>query len=137
LPNFKLARQQPGEINFGSGGKGSSALLAMALQQNAAGIKLTEVPYRGGGPANLALISGETQAMTSTIGSVATCVENKQVRALGVTSAKRVKPYLNGPAISESVPGYEFTAWVGAFAPAGTPQPIIDKLSQAIQKSAG
>jgi tripartite-type tricarboxylate transporter receptor subunit TctC len=132
---IRLAKKRPRDINFGTGGKGSSTRLAMALLLNAASIKLVEVPYRGGGPANLALISGETQAMTSTIGSVATFLKNKQVRGLGVTSAKRVKPYPDIPAIGESVPGYEFSAWVGAFAPAGTPQPIIDKLNREMKKA--
>jgi len=129
-----LAKRRPKQINFGTGGKGSMTLLAMALLADMGGLDLVEVPYRGGGPANIALISGETQAMTSTIGSVANFIKNKQVRALGVTSAKRVKPFPDIPAIAETVPGYELTAYVGAWVPAGTPRNIVDKLNSELKK---
>lgn len=108
--------------------------LTMALFQTMSGSRLVQVPYRGGGPANIALISGETQAMISTIGSVATFLSNKQVRPLGVTSAKRVAQYPDIPAISETVPGYDFTAWVGVFVPAGTPMGIVNRLNGEFQK---
>jgi tripartite-type tricarboxylate transporter receptor subunit TctC len=72
--------------------------------------------------------------MTSTIGSVANFIKNKQVRALGVTSAKRVKPFPDIPAIAETVPGYELTAYVGAWVPAGTPRNIVDKLNSELKK---
>ena len=130
-----LAKQRPKEINFGTGGRGSMTLLAMALLQDMGNFDLVEVPYRGGGPANIALISGETQAMTSTIGSLVTFIKNKQVRPIAVTSAKRVKPYPDVPAIAETIPGYEFTAYVGAWTPAGTPEAVVDTLNSAFKKA--
>jgi tripartite-type tricarboxylate transporter receptor subunit TctC len=73
--------------------------------------------------------------MTATIGSLIPHIQSKRVRPLGVTSAKRVKQYPDVPAIAESVPGYEFVAWIGAFVAAGTPRPIVDRLNAEFRKA--
>ena len=130
-----LARTRPGEINYASAGNGSFVHLTMALFASTTNSKMVHVPYRGGGPAGTALIAGETQAMIATIGSLFPHIKSNRVRPLGVTSDKRTAQFPDVPAIAETVPGYEFTAWVGYFAPAGTPKPIVDRLNAALQKA--
>jgi tripartite-type tricarboxylate transporter receptor subunit TctC len=130
-----LGKARPGQVVYGSSGSGSFVHLAMALLNATTSTQMIHVPYKGGGPATIALASGETQAMTATIGSLIPHIDSKRVRAVGVTSAKRVKQYSDVPAIAESVPGYEFVAWIGAFASAGTPRPLVDRLNAEIRKA--
>jgi tripartite-type tricarboxylate transporter receptor subunit TctC len=135
-PEFiALAKKHPGEIIYGSAGNGSFVHLSMALMASMAGIKMIHVPYKGGGPAGTALIAGETQAELATIGSLYPHIKSGRVRPLGVSSEKRTTQFPDVPAIAEFVPGYEFTAWVGCFVPAGTPRPIVDTLNAAIGKA--
>ena len=128
-----LARKNPGKINYGSAGNGSFVHLSMALFASMAKIKMVHVPYKGGGPAGNALIAGETQAMMATIGSLYPHLKSGRLRPLGVTSPERVLQFPKVPAISETLPGYEFTAWVGCFAPAGVPAAIINTLNAALK----
>jgi tripartite-type tricarboxylate transporter receptor subunit TctC len=130
-----LAKKRPGEIVYGSAGSGSFVHLTMALLNSMTGTKMVHVPYKGGGPVNIAIVSGEIQTFIATIGSVFTHLQNKRVRPLGVTSDKRTTQFPDVPAIAEAVPGYEFTAWIGCFAPKGTPKPIIDKLNAELRKA--
>ncbi len=129
-----LAKKRPGAINYGSGGNGSYLHVAMALLAYMTGTNMVHVPYRGGGAAAIALISGETQAEIATLGSVVSFIKAKQIRAIGVTSEQRVKQFPDIPTIAETVPGYEFTAWVGCFVPAGTPRNLVDKLNGELGK---
>ena len=129
-----LAKARPGEIIYGSSGNGSFVHLAMALLNSMTDTKMIHVPYKGGGPASIAIASGETQAMIATIGALLPQIQAKQVRPLGVTSAQRVKLFPDVPTLAEAgIPGYEFTAWIGVFAPAGLPQPIVARLSAEIK----
>lgn len=130
-----LAKKRPGEIVYGSAGNGSFVHLSMALMAEMAGIKMIHVPYKGGGPAGTALVGGETQAMLATIGSLLPHLKSHRVRPLGVSSDKRTTQFPDVPAIAEFVPGYEFTAWVGSFVPAGTPKAIVDALNVALGKA--
>jgi tripartite-type tricarboxylate transporter receptor subunit TctC len=130
-----LGRARPDQLVYGSSGSGSFVHLAMALLNSMSGTKMVHVPFKGGGPATIALASGEIQAMTATIGSLIPHIESKRVRPLGVTSAQRVKQYPDVPAIAEAVPGYEFVAWIGAFVATGTPRPIVDKLNAEMRKA--
>ena len=130
-----LAKTRPGEINYASAGNGSFVHLTMALLASVTNSKMVHVPYRGGGPAGTALIAGETHAMIATIGSLFPHIKSNRVRPLGVTSDKRTDQFPDVPAIAETVPGYEFTAWVGCFAPAGTPRPIVDRLNAELKKA--
>ena len=124
-----LAKKRPGELVYGSAGNGSFVHLTMALFASLSGLKMIHVPYKGGGPAGTALVAGETQAMLATIGSLFAHLKSGRVRPLGVTSEKRVTQFPDVPALAEAVPGYEFTAWIACFAPAGTPKAIVDKLN--------
>jgi tripartite-type tricarboxylate transporter receptor subunit TctC len=130
-----LAKRRPGEITYGSAGNGSYVHLSMALMASMANLNMVHVPYKGGGPVNVAIASGEIQAVLATIGSLTANLNSKRVRPLGVSSEKRTTAYPDVPAIAEFVPGYEFTAWVGAFAPAGTPKAVVDTLNALIGKA--
>jgi tripartite-type tricarboxylate transporter receptor subunit TctC len=130
-----LAKGKPGQLTYSSSGNGSFVHLSMALFASMAGVKMTHVPYKGGGPAAISIASGETQAQMGTVGSVIQQVKQNRVRALAVTSDKRVDAFPDLPTIAEAgVPGYEFTAWIGTLAPAGTPKPIVDRLNSEINK---
>ena len=130
-----LAKKRPGDIIYGSAGSGSYVHLSMVLFENATGTQMTHVPYKGGGPLNIALASGEVQTTVGTIASLVPNLNAKRIRALGVTSDKRTVQFPDVPAIAEAVPGYEFTAWVGCFVPKGTPKPIVDKLNADLRKA--
>ena len=130
-----LAKRRPGELTYASAGNGSYVHLSMALLASMMNLNMVHVPYKGGGPAGTALVAGETQAMLATIGSLFGHIQNKRVKPLGVSSEKRAAQFPDVPAIGEFVPGYEFTAWVGSFAPKGVPRPIIDKLNAELKRA--
>jgi tripartite-type tricarboxylate transporter receptor subunit TctC len=132
---IELARKRPGEITYGSAGNGSALHLQTELLASMAKIKLVHVPYKGGGPVNIALASGEVQAVVATIASVGPNLNAKRVRPLGVTADKRLPQFPDVPAIAEAVPGYEFTAWVGCFVPKGTPRAVVDLLNAELRKA--
>ena len=132
----ELGRAQPGKIVYGSSGSGSFVHLAMALLNAMTNTQMVHVPFKGGGPAVVALAAGEIQAMTATIGSVIPYLPGNRLRALGVTSGTRMKSFPNIPTIAEGgVPGYDFSAWIGAFVAAGTPRPIVDRLNAEMKKA--
>ena len=126
------ARKANPPLFYASIGNGSQHHIAMELLKRTAGINLTHVPYKGGGPAGIATVAGETVAMFGG-GSVVPLVRSGKLRALAVSSEKRsyVMPEL--PTIGETYPGYAVTIWQGLFAPTGTPQEIVDKLRTEVQ----
>jgi len=125
-----LAKARPGQLTYSSSGNGSFVHLTMAMFNVMTGTKMTHIPYKGGGPAAVSISSGETQAQIGTIGAVLQLVKANRVRPLGVTSDYRVEAFPQVPTLAEAgVTGYEFTAWIGALAPAGTPKAIVDKLN--------
>jgi tripartite-type tricarboxylate transporter receptor subunit TctC len=126
-----LAKRTKPPLFYASIGNGSMHHIAMELLKRHLGIELTHVPYRGGGPAGVALLAGEVQVMFGG-GSVVPMVQSGQVKALAVTGAKRSSILPDLPTIGEIYPGYEVTIWHGTFAPAGTPKPIIDRLRTEI-----
>jgi tripartite-type tricarboxylate transporter receptor subunit TctC len=130
-----LGRAQPGGVIYGSSGSGSFVHLGMALLNSMSNTKMVHVPFKGGGPAVVALASGEIQAMTATIGSVIPHLPSGRLRAIGVTSATRMKQFPDVPAIAEGLPGYDFVAWIGAFVASGTPKPIVDRLNAEMKKA--
>ncbi len=129
-----LGRARPGQLIYGSSGSGSFVHLGMALINAMSHTQMVHVPFKGGGPAVVALASGEVQAMVATIGSVIPHLPSGRLRALGVTSTTRVKQFADVPTIAEGVPGYEFVAWIGAFVAAGTPRAIVDRLNAEMKK---
>lgn len=130
-----LGRKRPNDITYSSSGNGSFVHLAMALINSMSNTKMVHVPYKGGGPAAVAIASGEVQAMTATVGSVIPHLNAKRLRPVAVTSDDRIRQFPDIPAVSETIKGYEFTAWVGTFAPANTPRAIVDRLNAEIQKA--
>jgi tripartite-type tricarboxylate transporter receptor subunit TctC len=124
------AKANPGKINMGSGGVGSTGDVAGELFNLMAGLKMAHVPYRGEAPSVTDLIGGQIQVMFSTPGSVVSFVKAGTLRALGTTGAKRMDILPDVPVIAETLPGYEAVSWAGLGAPAGTPAEIVDKLNK-------
>jgi tripartite-type tricarboxylate transporter receptor subunit TctC len=122
-----LAQRTDPPLFYASIGNGSLHHIAMEMLKEEAGIKLTHVPYRGGGPAGVALLAGDVAAGFGG-GSLFPMVSSGQLRGLAVSSRKRSTEFPDLPSISEFYPKYEATIWQGLFAPAGTPPDIIDKL---------
>jgi tripartite-type tricarboxylate transporter receptor subunit TctC len=130
-----LAKKNPRSIDYGSAGNGSYVHLGMEMLLNATGTKMVHVPYRGGGPLSVALLAGEVQTTIGTIGAFVRHIKAKKLRGLGVTSDKRLPQFPNVPTIAEAVPGFEWTAWVGSFAPAGTPDAVVNKLNALLKQA--
>ncbi len=130
-----LAQKRPKEVLFGHAGYGSFIHLNTVLLESMTGIKITHIPFKGGGPAVVGLVSGETHAMTAGIGDIIEHIKVNRVRPLGVTSAERVTQLPNIPVIADTVPGFECETWVSILAPAGTPKAIIDQLNAELGKA--
>jgi tripartite-type tricarboxylate transporter receptor subunit TctC len=123
----ELARRTKPPLFYASIGNGSLHHLAMEVLKQHVGIDLVHVPYRGGGPAGIALLAGEISAMFGG-GSLVPTIQSGKVRGLATTAKTRSPLLPDLPAIDEIYPGYEILIWHGLFAPAGTPQPILDRL---------
>jgi len=124
-----LARAQPGKLDYASSGSGSSAHLAAELFSSMAGVKMNHVPYKGGGPAVVALVGGQCQVGFATTPSVIQHVKSGKMRGLAVTSAQRSPSTPDLPTVSEAgVAGYEAGTWYGFLVPAGTPKAVVTRL---------
>lgn len=130
-----LAKRRPGEISYGSAGVGAFQHLASSMFVNMAGINLVHVPYKGGGPAAIATAGGDIQMLLTPISEVLPHVKAGRVRPIAVSSDTRNSQFPEVPAIAETVKGYEFTSWMGTFAPAGTPRAIIERLNAELRKA--
>jgi tripartite-type tricarboxylate transporter receptor subunit TctC len=131
-----LAKAKPNQILYGSSGSGSYLHLAMAHFNVMSGTRMTHVPYKGGDAAGIGVAGGELQAMVASMPIVRPHMSGNRIRVLAVTSEARMKQLPDVPTLAEAgVPGYEFTAWVAAFAPAGTNRAIVDRLSAEIKKA--
>ena len=130
-----LARSKPGTINYGSSGPGSNYHMAGELLKNLAGVDIVHVPYKGSTGARNDILSGQIQMLFDSVPTMAPMIKAGLVRPLGTTGKTRSAILPDVPTIAEAgVAGFNATLWVGFMAPAGTPQPIIDKLNQAITK---
>jgi tripartite-type tricarboxylate transporter receptor subunit TctC len=130
-----LAKARPNEIVYGSAGVGALQHLSTSLLCNMADVKMIHVPYKGGGPAAIATAGGEIQMLLTPISEVLPHVQSRRVRPIAVSSDKRVAQFPDLPTIGETVKGYEFSSWMGSFAPAGTPKPIVEKLNAELKKA--
>jgi len=127
-----LARARPGALQYASGSYGASAHLSMALFTSMTKTKMLVVPYKGVGPAVVAVIAGEVPLLLASMSSSIGHVRNNRLVALGVTSTKRLSSAPDIPTIAEAgVPGYQADNWSGLLAPAGTPPPVISRLHAA------
>ena len=130
---IELARSQPGKLNAASVGVGSAHHLALELFKTMAKVDIVHVPYKGAAPADLAVAAGEVQMGFSSAAGALAMLGTGKIRALAVTSAKRMSALPSVPTLSEAgVPGYEYTAWYGVSAPAGVPKQIIARLNAAL-----
>lgn len=130
-----LAKAQPGKLNYGSSGVGTSVHLAGALFNMMAGTSMQHIPYQGGGPALTALLAGDTQLMFAGIEGLAHAKAGK-LRALAITSAQRIALFGDIPTIAESgLPGFDVESWYGVYAPAATPKDVVEKINQAINQT--
>lgn len=128
-----LAKAKPGSLIYGSGGSGGVGHLATEYFKLMAKIDMVHVPYKGTGPALVDLLSGQTSLIFAGVPGIAAHARSGSLRALGVSTAKRLAVFPDVPTIEEAgVPGYDATQWYGVLAPAGTPRPIVAKLNRAI-----
>jgi tripartite-type tricarboxylate transporter receptor subunit TctC len=131
-----LAKAKPGSLTYASAGNGSANHLAGARFAHAAGLKLEHVPYKGGGPAVIAIVGGEVSTLYATIPSAIHHFKSGRLRALAVSSAKRNSALPELPTVAEAapLPGFEAIEWQGVMVPAGTPREVILRLNQAFAK---
>lgn len=133
-----LAKSKPGTVAFASSGNGSAQHLAGELFRQKAGVDMTHVPYKGGGPALNDVIGGQVPVFFANMASGLPHVKGGKLRALAITGSKRSAALPDAPTISEAgLPGYEVYEWNAIFAPAGTPAPVLAKLAAAIDKAVG
>ena len=126
------AKKNPGKVNMASSGSGTSVHLSGELFKTMTGIEMQHIPYKGAGPALIDLIAGQVHVLFDNLPSSIGHIKSGKLRALGVTTAKP-SPALPGvPAVGETVPGYEASAWFGMSVPKGTPRPIVMKLNREL-----
>ena len=131
-----MAKKKPGEIMYASSGQGSIIHAATELFNLKAGIKMIHVPYRGTGPALTDTLAGQTQVFFSSAATALPHVQSGTLRALAVTTAKRLPALPNVPTVAEAgLPGYEVALWHGLIAPKGLPRTIVDKINKAANES--
>lgn len=128
-----LARQQPGKLNYASAGIGSTTHLAMEMLKAATNTFMLHIPYSGNGPAGTAVVSGQVEILFGSLPALLPHAKSGRVRALAVGTPKRSPSLPDVPTVAESgYPGFDASLWLALVAPAGTPQPIIDRLSKEL-----
>jgi tripartite-type tricarboxylate transporter receptor subunit TctC len=130
-----LAKAKPGQLNYSAAGVGTNPHIAGELFNLLAGVNLVAVQFKGGGPADMAVIAGEIEITFGNISQQVGYIKSGRLRALAVTSSQRSQAMPDLPTVAEAgVPGYEFVTWHGILAPRGTPRPIVDLLNQNLKK---
>ena len=129
-----LARSRPGQLTFSSSGNGGTGHLAGEMLKMMTGVDMIHVPYRGTGPATIAVLSGEVSLSFGNIIATLPYVKGGRLRALAVTTPERSPVLPDVPAVAETLPGYSAGPWYGVLAPAGTPPEIVARLNQEIVK---
>lgn len=132
---LRAAKAKPKAISAASAGNGTSQHMALELLGYKSGTQFTHVPYRGSGPAIQDVMGGQVDMMFDTTVVAGAHIQSGKLRALAVSSAKRIESLPNVPTVAEAgVPGFEVVSWQGIFAPAGTPKAIVDRLHDEIMK---
>ncbi len=131
---IEYAKQQPGKLNYGSSGTATPNHLGGAMLDIMAGIRTVHVPYKGGGPALVDLLSGQLQFMFSAIPQVLPHVKSGRLRAIAVGHATRTRAAPDLPAVSDTLPGFNNTTWYGLLAPARTPRDIVARINADLNK---
>jgi tripartite-type tricarboxylate transporter receptor subunit TctC len=126
------AKRQPGKITYASSGVGGPPHLAAEMLKRAADFDMLMIPYGGTGDVNVALLRGDVDIALGAIPAMAASLQQQDVKALAVTSAKRSTALPNVPSIAETVPGYDFSTWFAVAAPGGTPRPIVERIRAAV-----
>ena len=129
-----LLKANPGKYSFASSGSGATSHLMSVLFNSTAGVDAVHVPYKGSSQSITDVVNGQVAYTIETVPAVAGLVKAGKLRALGATSATRAQAMPDVPTIAETLPGYEMFGWIGLVAPAGTPQPITDRLSAETRK---
>jgi tripartite-type tricarboxylate transporter receptor subunit TctC len=130
------AKKNPGKLNFSSAGNGTSHHLAGEQFKEMSKTFITHIPYRGAGPALIDLMASQVDIMFDGMGSSAQHIRSGKIKALAVASSKRNPAFPNLPTASEAgLPGYEVSTWYALWAPRGTPQPIIDKMTAEVTRA--
>ncbi len=127
----KYAKANPAKLNYGSGGNGSGGHLAGEMFKARAGIFAVHIPYNGGSPAQLALVSGQVDFNFDNLATAAANINSGKLKALAVTTARRSAALPDVPAVSETFGGFSVDTWWGLVAPAATPRDVVAKLNQA------
>jgi tripartite-type tricarboxylate transporter receptor subunit TctC len=131
----RLAKAQPGALNYATSGAGSTQHIAAEMFKDATRVDITHVPYKGSGPALIDLMGGQVQMSFDTLPSVIGQIRNGKIRALAVTSAKRNPQLPDVPTMAEAgVPGVEMSAWYGVYMPAATPRAVQQKVHDAVNE---
>ncbi len=128
---IKYAKANPGKLNYGSGGNGSAGHLAGEMFKRDAGIFAVHIPYNGGNPAQLALLSGQVDFNFDNLATAAPNIKAGKLKALAVTTAKPSAALPGVPPVADTLKGFEIDTWWGLVAPAGTPKDVVAKLNQA------
>ena len=129
-----FAKAHPGKLACAMAGMGTSTHLNAVLFEKMAGVQMLYVPYKGGAPAVVDTVAGETQVMFTAATQTLPHVQSGRLKLLGVTSAKRAAMFPDVPAIAEALPGYEATVWYGVFGPAGMPKELTAFLNAQINR---
>jgi len=133
---IELAKQKPGQINFASSGQGSVIHIATELFASMAGIKMNHIPYKGTGPALTDTLGGQTDIFFSSTATALPHIQSGKLRAIAVTTAKRIPALPNVPTVAESgVPGYDVVLWHGLIGPKGLPKDVVAKLNAEVTKT--
>ena len=132
---LKLARAQPGKINYASVGIGSPNHLGMELLKSMTGVDIVHIPYKGSAPAVIDLMAGNVSVFFSSVPVMLQQVRAGKLKALAIGSATRSPAAPEIPTVAETVPGFEYVTWYGLFAPAATPRAIVARLNEAVVKS--
>jgi len=129
---LQMAKEKPGQLNFSSAGVASTSYLSAEIMRQNAGVEMVHVPFKGAPEAVTSVVRGDTQMYYAPIPTAQELGTAGKVRVLAINSAKRMPQLPDTPTVAETLPDYRYESWFGVMAPAGTPKPILDKVSRDI-----